>query len=124
MILSISILGILCVLVIWFILSTKKSKHNYDDVYDDIVPRHIIKRKFVTLEESWKFLEDIKKIVLEKFSTIDRQEVLSIGSKLAIIGMMYQHVIEFAVKSIGVSNSKSDQLSNSSKQKSNVARSK
>jgi hypothetical protein len=49
------------------------------------------------LEMSWKFLYEITETVINKFSTSDKQEIISNGSTLYNAGMRYEHVIDYAV---------------------------
>lgn len=50
------------------------------------------------IELSWKFLYEITEIVLNKFSSEDRQQVEEIGRNLSEQGMKYEHVIQLGIQ--------------------------
>jgi hypothetical protein len=87
----------------YFYNKFKKSKNN-DLIKNSVSNIHIQslpkKRKIpiITLDESWKFIQDITEKVLAKFSKKDQALLMELGKILSSVGMIYNHIIEYGVR--------------------------
>jgi hypothetical protein len=95
------VLGIIAIWYFKFRDTATNAVDNKKAEIEDIVPRKIAERKNITLEESLSFIDDIVAAVDKRFSQTDKILVINIGQILLKCGVGYQHVIEFAVRTMG-----------------------
>lgn len=78
----------------------KKGIQSKDSEIEVIKPRKPTPPRRLTLEESWRFLTEITELVMFKFSRKDQQVTLELGKIMAQTGMIYQHVIEYGIRTL------------------------